>query len=126
MPAVQQRWCQQILPFGQRFPHPIQIGVGVAERPGDGSCHGARSRRVREAMRMDRGVGSRVGPVIGQGIQREIRRHQWSVLNVPLFWVAAEDDRLYHMIQLLREVSQSLPMVPVARVQVVEGRDAKH
>ena len=68
-----------------------------------------RFRRVREAMHMERGVGqrqveaaaqsirrlaSRVGPMIGEGIPREIRRHQWSALNVPLLWAAAEDDRL--------------------------------
>ena len=55
MPASPGR-SQQILPFGHRFrvrffhrggfhaaQTPIQIGVGVTERPGDGSCHGART-----------------------------------------------------------------------------------
>ena len=48
-----------------------------------------------------------MGPVIGEGIPREVRDHQWSALNVPLLWAAAEDDRLCPMILWLREVSQS-------------------
>ena len=115
---------------------PVTAAAMEQEPPPD--SHERRFRRVRQAMRMDRGVGqrqveaaaqsirrlaSRVGPVIGEGIQREIRRHQWSALNVPLLWAAAEDDRLCPMIQWLLEVSQSLPMVPVAGVQMA-GPDA--
>ena len=47
----------------------------------------------------------------------------WSALNVPLLWAAAADDRLCPMILWLREVSQSLPMVSVAGVQMA-GPDA--
>ena len=86
--------------------------------------HERRFMRVRQAVRRERGVGqrqvevaaesirrlaSRVGPTSGEGIPREIRRHQWSALNVPLLWAAAEDDRLCPLIQWLREKAQSLP-----------------
>ena len=105
---------------------PVTADAMEQEPPADG--YERRFRRVREEMRMDRGVGQRqveaaaqsirrlagrVGPLIGEGIPREIRRHQWSALKVPLLWAAAEDDRLCPMIQWLREVSQSLPVVPL-------------
>ena len=84
---------------------------------------GVGQRQVEVAAESIRRLASRVGPTSGEGIPREIRRHQWSALNVPLLWAAAEDDRLCPLIQWLREKAQSLPGVSVAGVQMA-GPDA--
>ena len=99
--------------------------------------HQQRFRRVRQAMRGERGVGerqveaavesirrlaSRVVFIKGEDIPRAIRCH-WSALNVPLLWAAAEDDRRCPMMVWLMEVTQTAPNVVVAGVPMA-GTDA--
>ena len=57
------------------------------------------------------GWAKRVGIVDGQEIPRKIRRQQWSVLNVPLLWTAAENDKRCPMILWLVDVTQTVPNV---------------
>ena len=94
-------------------------------------------RQVEAAAQSIRRLASRVGPVIGEGIPREIRRHQWSALNVPLLWAAAEDDRLCPHDSVVaggfrislgarRRSPNGKPRRRDDGLGVVEGRDAKH
>ena len=110
--------------------------IAGAEDPLD--SHQQRFRRVRQAMRRERGVGerqvevaaesirrlaSRVVFIEGEDIPRAIWRHHWSALNVSLLWVAAEDDRRCPMMVWLMEVTQTVPNVVVAGVPMA-GPDA--
>ena len=127
---------------------PVTAGAMEQEPPAEG--HERRFRRVRQAMRMDRGVGKRqveASCSINQEVGKPCGSRDWggdSERNSPPSVVCFECStalgcsrrRQCPMIQCLREVSQSLPMVPVAGVQmagpdavmmgVIEGRDAKH
>ena len=54
-----------------------------------------------------------VGPHDSQDIPREIRRHQWSALNVLLLWSAAEGDFDNPVVRWLVEESERVPTVIV-------------
>ena len=106
------------------------------EEPGEVVPSGSNARfmRVRRAMQQERCVerhhtvhvaaesirllASRVGPHDSEDIPREIRRHQWSALNVLLLWSAAEGDFDNPMVRWLVEESERLPTVIVAGVQM--------
>ena len=65
------------------------------------------SREVRRARDMVRSLADRVGradPNAGV-IPREIRRQQWSFLNIPLMWAASSGDRSCAVLQWLARAS---------------------
>ena len=58
-----------------------------------------------------------------EDIPQEIRRHQWSALNVPLLWAAAEGNNENPVVQWVVEESERISTVTVAGLQM-SGRDA--
>ena len=108
---------------------------------GDGipDSHDARLRRVREGVQRERLLerhravhvaaesirllATRVDPTSVGEIPREIRRHQWSALNVPLLWAAAEGDANNPMVRWLVGAAERVPRVVVAGVDM-SGADA--
>ena len=62
-----------------------------------------------------RSVISRVGPMrrSQDQIPRSFRRQQWSALNVPLMWAAAEGDRDCGVLRWLRSRADTLPPLSV-------------
>ena len=99
--------------------------------------HDQRLERVRQSIRVDqrarqcqsganfiRNLASRVGPLgIDDDIPRQIRRQQWSVLNVPLMWSAAEGAEDCPMLEWLSTVADQLPRVNIGGEEM-GGRDA--
>ena len=99
--------------------------------------HNERVARVRQTMRQERrerqfqvaeqfilSVVDRVGPIpMEGGIPRMLRRQQWSVLNVPLMWSAAEGNRRCWTLEWLASRAELLPPVTVGGVEV-PGREA--
>ena len=99
----------------------------------------ARFRRVRRAMQQGqcaerhhavhlaaesiRLLATRVGPHPSEDIPQEIRRHQWSAMNVPLLWAAAEGNNENLVVQWVVEESERISTVTVAGIQM-SGRDA--
>ena len=99
--------------------------------------HDERLRRVRQALRQDAQVGTpgevmrameivqslaeRVGRVdLSAGfVPREIRRQQWSFLNIPLMWAASSGDRSCAVLQRLADSAQN-----VSGGDSMSGRDA--
>ena len=123
---------------------PIEMEVDTVAPvpPNPPDSHELRYRRVRQAMQRERRVqerqvevavestrrlARRVGTIDGTEIPREIRRHQWSVLNDPLLWAAAEDTRHSPVLVWLSEVAQVIPNVNVAGVEMGgrEGSDSR-
>ena len=96
--------------------------------------HDRRFRHVRQAMQCERRdvrsaaesirlLAERVGPVHTEDIPMEIRRHQWSALNVLLLWAAAEGSDEHPFVGWLVDVSERVTSVRVAGV-TMRGRDA--
>ena len=82
-----------------------------------------RHHTVHVAAESIRLLALRVGPHDSEDIPREIRRHQWSALNVPWLWSAAEGDFDNPVVRWLVEESERVPTVIVAGVQM-SGLDA--
>ena len=115
-------------------PHHTRRLVLVSRRDVDPlDSHVQRFRRVRHAVQRERGIqrrqveaaaesirrlAHRVGPLNGDEIPREIRRHQWSALDVPLLWAAAEDDDQCPVMLWLAELCHAIPSVTVAGVEL--------
>ena len=72
-------------------------------------------RQVLVAEEFIRSVISRVGLVrrSQDEIPRSLRRQQWSALNVPLMWAAAEGDRDCGVLRWLRSRADTLPPLSV-------------
>ena len=69
-------------------------------------------------------LASRIGPVRDdQGVPRQILRQQWSALNVPLMWGAAEGDRESPVLLWLADACSRGGPVPAVEADTV-GRDA--
>ena len=70
-------------------------------------------RQLLVAEEFIRSVVSHVGPLRrSQGeIPRSLRRQQWSALNVPLMWAAAEGDRDCGVFGWLRSRADTLPTI---------------
>ena len=100
----------------QDVPPPI-----VVQDPPD--SHDERVARVRQTMRQERrerqfqvaeqfilSVVDRVGPIpMEGGIPCMLHREQWSVLNVPLMWSAAEGNRQCWTLEWLASRAELLP-----------------
>ena len=67
-------------------------------------------RQVRAAQVMFEELSRRVGPVpVGAPVPRIVREHRWSVLNVPLMWDAAGQERSTPTLDWLCHVSTEFP-----------------
>ena len=97
------------------------------------TAHDRRFRRVRQAMQCERRdvrseaesirlLAERVGPVHTEDIPMEIRRHQWSALNLPLLWAAVEGSDEHPFVGWLVDVSERVTSVHGAGV-TMRGRD---
>ena len=84
-----------------------------------------RQRQVLDAEAFFTRVCERVGPLhrMEDGIPRSIRRQQWSALNVPLMWSAAEGNRGCAVLEWLIAKAQQTPSLHVAGEEV-PGRQA--
>ena len=84
-----------------------------------------RQRQVRDAEVFITRVCERVGPVLRteDGIPRTIRRQQWSALNVPLMWSAAEGNRGCAVLEWLISNAQQVSSFNAAGEEV-SGREA--
>ena len=87
-----------------------------------GQC-AERHHAVHLAAESIRFLATRVGPHPSEDIPQEIRRHQWSALNVPLLWAAAEGNNENPVVQWVVQESERISTVSVAGTQM-SGRDA--
>ena len=130
---------------GEEEPHPRRrlslVWQPHVEEPGEfvptGSSN-ARFRKVRRAMQQEQCVERRhtvrvaaesirlLAPRVGRNPSQDPRqiRHQWSALNVPLMWSAAEGDINNPVVRwIVKRVHKRVPTVIVAGVQM-SGHDA--
>ena len=95
------RWNSDIVQSGQSVVAPVdprdshdQIVAHVRHATQQERRLDAHQRQVRDAKDFIRSVVSRVGLLTSEDeVPRVSRRQQWSALNVPLMWAAADDDR---------------------------------
>ena len=76
------------------------------------------------AVRFVDALVERIGPIrLEEGVPREIRRQQWSVLNVPSMWSAAEGNQECAILEWLVSFAEGMPPIQIFR-GVVHGTQA--
>ena len=123
------------LPVTQvRAPDNHDEGSVPVEQENAADSHEERFARVRQTIQHERRqiaaveqfirtVVERVGPINPEmDIPRRLRRQQWSALNVPLMWSAAEGNRQCAMLEWLVSRAEQLPPMNFCGEQV-PGRE---